>query len=341
MVDVLPPVGELRAAAATAVATTPASARAVGRRRVGGARLEPAIEPIDVSVAAVGLRRRRHGNDDIVANLRDEGRGLRREAIHKLHEHLGRPGLARMEPAHQVVVGLGRGDQLVDLCVGESARVGELGEVVAIVLEILDVVLRGDPNDDELAPFVGLADRLDFDARRRLGQRAIVLQNVSVVGELGRRADVVAEDVLWRGDAGDERQMVDEWAAVVRACGPLGVELGEFGVLLLMRIAGFGDGLLGGKARNGGEAEGRREGQGAERWSAGKHSGARHELSRTSGRSRKEYGAERRAVRRAKGGGALCWRRSPAATSLWWRVTVSIRQWHCARTSLHSVWTTE
>ena len=46
------------------------------------------------------------------------------------------------------------------------------------------LLVRRDPDDDELAVLVGLADGLDLHARRRRGERAVVLQDVGVVGEL-------------------------------------------------------------------------------------------------------------------------------------------------------------
>ena len=144
------------------------------------------VEPVEVPIAAVGIGLRRHGHDDVLANLLDERRGLRRQAVDQLHQHLGGTGLAAVQPAHEVIVRPGRRDELGDLRVGQPARVGDLREVVAVLLQVLDVVVGGDPDDDQLAVLVGLADGLDLDARRGGGERAVVLQRVRVVGELGR-----------------------------------------------------------------------------------------------------------------------------------------------------------
>ncbi len=50
-------------------------------------------------------------------------------------------------------------------------------------------------------PSSDLSDRLHLHARRRGGERAVVLQDVRVVCQLARRADVVAQHVLRRGNA--------------------------------------------------------------------------------------------------------------------------------------------
>ena len=87
--------------------------------------------------------------------------------------------------------------------------------------EVLDVLVRRHPDDDQLASFVRLADRLDLHARRRRRERAVVLQDVGVVGQLRRRADVVAEHVLRRRDPRHHRQVIDQRAAEVRRRRPL------------------------------------------------------------------------------------------------------------------------
>ncbi len=210
------------------------------------------IEPVHVPIASVRLGGRRDRNDDVVPDLRDERRRLRRQAVGELHQHFGRARLAAVETAHEVIVRLGVRNEVVHLRVGQTARVCELREVVPIVLEVLEVLLGRHPDDHELASLVRLhRQRFDLHARRRLGERAIVLQNVGVVRELGRRADVVAEHVLGRRDAGDERQVVDERASIPRLAGPLRIRLGELGILLLARVAGLVHRLLRAEPRGG------------------------------------------------------------------------------------------
>src|SRR6185437_534638 len=118
------------------------------------------------------------------------------------------------------------------------------------------------------------------------GKRSIVFENIGVVGELGRRADVVAEHVLRGRNPGDERQMVDERAAVVGASRPLGVELGKLRVLLLVRVARLGDRLLGSQSRGGGADCGGGEQHARARCgprAAGANAGRIHEASRSRG----------------------------------------------------------
>ena len=241
VVHVLAPVREL---------PTRAAAPAAARRRIGR-EVEAAIEPIDVAIAPVRLGGGRDRHDDVVPDLIDQRRRLSHEAIGELHQHFRRTRFAAVQAAHQVIVRLRILDELLHLRIGESARVGELRQVRPVLREVLEVVFRRHPDDDELASFVRLADRLDLHARRRLRQGAIVLQDVGVVGELRRRADVVAEHVLRRGNPRHERQMVDERAAEFRRSRPVGVEFGEFRVLLLLGIARLGHGLLRGQRGDG------------------------------------------------------------------------------------------
>ena len=151
-----------------------------------------------------------------------------------------------------MVVRLCRRDQRADLRVGHAARIGDLREVVAVVLEILDVLLGRHPDDDELAVFVRLADRLDLHARRCLRERAVVLEDVGVVRQLRRRADVVPEHVLRRRNSRRRAEVIDERTAELRPLCPLDVELREVFILSLFRVARFSDGLLRGKHRGSG-----------------------------------------------------------------------------------------
>ena len=209
----LPQYGSARATAAATSATAAAGTSPVVSPPVACGAAPPrrphrewrgpapiAVEPVDVAVASVGIGHRRDRDEDVVADLLDERRGLGREPVGQLHQHFGRPGLAAVEPAHQVVLRPGRGDQLPDLPQRELPRGSAMRrEVVAVLRQVLDVLVRRDPDHDELTVFVGFADRLDLD-RRGDGcrQRAVVLQDVGVVGELRGRADVIPEHVLRR-----------------------------------------------------------------------------------------------------------------------------------------------
>ena len=216
-------------------------------RTDGALLIQSLVEPVHVAIASVGIGDRRDRDDDVVANLLDERRRLGREAVGQLHQHFGRAGLAAVQAAHEVIVRLRRRDELLDLVLAQAARIGDLREVVAVLLQVLDVVVRRDPDDDELASFVGLADRLDLHARRGRGQRAVVLQDVGVVGQLVRRADVIAEHVFRRRNPLDDRQVIDQRADEVRLGRPLLHRLFEVRVLRLRGIAGFGDHLLRGQ----------------------------------------------------------------------------------------------
>ena len=119
------------------------------------------------------------------------------EAVGEFHEHLGWAEFGAVEAAGESVDGLGLGDELLGLVVGEAAGVGEAGEVFAVGVEILDGVFGAYEDDDGVAAFFGLADVDDFDARGFFGEGSVVADYVGVVGEFFGLADVVAEDFFW------------------------------------------------------------------------------------------------------------------------------------------------
>src|SRR6185503_15723152 len=61
-----------------------------------------AIIPINIAVAPIRLRRRRYGDNDVIAYLFDDWRIFGRQTISHLHKHLRRAGLAAVQPAHYV-----------------------------------------------------------------------------------------------------------------------------------------------------------------------------------------------------------------------------------------------
>ena len=133
---------------------------------------------------------------------------------------------------------LGLGDDLLRLRVGERARVGELREIARdTVSRFLIDSSAPTKTTTQLAAFVALADRHDLDARRRRRQRAVVLQDVGVVGQLLRRADVVAEHVLGRRDAGHFGQVIDQRAHELRPGRPFLDRAGE--VRIVVRPTAF------------------------------------------------------------------------------------------------------
>src|SRR5262249_29960518 len=103
--------------------------------------LQALVIPVDVAIAAVGIGDRRDRDDHVAPNLGDERRRLGDEPVRQLHQHLGRAGLTAVQAAHEVVVRLGGGDELPDLLRRQSARVGDLRQVVAVLLQVLDVVV--------------------------------------------------------------------------------------------------------------------------------------------------------------------------------------------------------
>src|SRR5262249_42047664 len=100
------------------------------------------------------------------------------------------------------------GDDLLRLVFGDLARVGELGEIAAIGLDVFDRLFVGHDHDQTLAPFVRLSDVDRLDPRRFGRQLAIVLVDFARAGQLLRRSDVITESVFGRRHARDFRQVV-------------------------------------------------------------------------------------------------------------------------------------
>ena len=212
--------------------------------RVGQAELQIPVKPVDVPVPAVGVRGRRDRDVEIVPDLRYDRRGLCRQPVDQLHQHLRRAGLAAVEAAHQVIVWFGRPDQRRDFGFTSPARIGNLGKIGPISRHRLHVRFGGDPDHHQLAALVGAPDRLDLDARGRGGQRPIVAELVGIVGELPGRADVIAEYVLRGRDPVDQRQVVHQRTPEPEIGEPFPVALHEGRVLLLAGVAGVDAGLL-------------------------------------------------------------------------------------------------
>ena len=248
VIHVLPPVRHSAAPTSTTTSGRCANCRRVGRRdnwhcRNGQRRrcfIESLEKPVDVSIATVCVCNRGDGDVHIVADLRDHRRRLGRDPIHQLHQHFARPGFPRVQSTHQVIVRLRLCDELPDLRFRFATRVGDLAEVCAILRELLHVRVGRYPHDDKLTTLVRLADRFDFDASGRRSECAIVFQLVGVIRELLWRADMIADDVFRRWNAGNNRKMVNERAAMFRILEPSFVVLLECRILLLTRIAGFG-----------------------------------------------------------------------------------------------------
>ena len=212
--DVLPPVGHARAG------------------RLAFALVDAVlVVPVDVAVAAIRVGNRGDRDDDVVADLVDDRRVFRDEPIGELHQHLGRPDLAAVQSARQVVERLRPGDHLGRLRRRDGPRVRQLSKVGPVLLEVSDRFVRSDEHDDQVAAFVALADIHDLDARRRRRQRAVVLEDVRVVGQLLRLADVMAQHVFRRRKTSHFGQMVYERAAELRPSRPFFHQTGEFRIV--------------------------------------------------------------------------------------------------------------
>ena len=132
-----------------------------------------------------------------------------------------------MQASQDDIHGLGLRDNLMRLRFGDSARIGELREVLAVDLQVAYILFGRDQDDHGFPAFLGLAGRDYLYAVRFVGQRAVVFQNIGVVVQHTGRANVVSQHVARRGDRGGRRQMIDERAREFRLGDPLLLVLGE------------------------------------------------------------------------------------------------------------------
>ena len=133
---------------------------------------EVAVVPVDVAVAAVGVGYGHDGDYYFVADFFDERGVFGDEAVGELHEHLGWAEFGAVEAAGEGVDGLGVGDDLVGLVVGEAAGVGEAGEVFLLVSRFLmesseptKTMMESRPSS--VLPMSMTLTRGDFSARVR------------------------------------------------------------------------------------------------------------------------------------------------------------------------------
>ena len=171
-----------------------------------------AIVPIGIPVTAVGVGRRVDADNHVVADFADERGVLGHQAVRQLHQHLRRTRLRTVQTAHHHVHRLGLRDDLVCLGVAQAAGVGEPGHVLAIHVQSADVGLRRDQHDHRRPALFRLAGIDDLHPRGLVRQRPVILQEVFVVVELIRRADVVADDIARRGDRRGGRQVIHQRA---------------------------------------------------------------------------------------------------------------------------------
>src|SRR5262249_20124109 len=123
-------------------------------------------------------------------------------------------------------------DGLLCLRLGKRSRVGEPSKIRPVLFEIPDGFLRPDEHNDQLTPLLGFADRLQPYPCRLGCEGAVIAQDVRVVCELLRLADVVPGDVFRVWYASDFGQMIHEWAQEVRSRGPLFHQPRELGIVL-------------------------------------------------------------------------------------------------------------
>ena len=137
----------------------------------------PAVD-VDLAIAAVDFDDRRDQRDDPAADLLDVRALVDRQAIDELHQRSRRSGFRRVNRTGDVVDRHRLIDELVGLGVvrADRARIGELGQPRAVLVELRQVGFRRDRDRDHLAAFFGLADGEHLDPRAGLLDHPHVLR---------------------------------------------------------------------------------------------------------------------------------------------------------------------
>ena len=193
--DVVPPVGR----------------RPLRKVVVVGLALQVPVEPVDGLVPAVRLGDRVDQDDQVLADVLDHRLLRDGQPVRQLHDHLGAAGLGRVQAGVEVVDRPRRRDDLLGGLGRRFPRVGEVRGRGLQAVEALDPFLVRDGDEQDLAALLGLADDVDLDAGRGLGQRAEVTVDLARARELPGRAHDVAEELRRRrhgrggGHVGDPR----------------------------------------------------------------------------------------------------------------------------------------
>ncbi len=173
---------------------------------------EVPVVDVHLPVAAVHFDDGRDQGDDVVPDELNVRALVHGEAIGELHERGGGPGLGGVNRAGDVVDRDGlSGDPLrLRVVHPDRAGVGELREAPPVLLHRREERLRGNRDDDHLAPLLRRADRADLHPRRGRFEHPHVAVHFRGIGELARRARHVPQDGLRRRDALRQRQVIHE-----------------------------------------------------------------------------------------------------------------------------------
>ncbi len=166
---------------------------------------EVLVEPVDHHDLAVGIQARHEDEDDVVQDLAHARRVVGGQAVHQVEHHLRGADLGRVDVARHQDDELGGTEDLVAL-----GRRRDAALEVEPTLELLDPVdvsqrvRRADLDGDEAVASGRLPQFADPDARRALGHRLQVGDDLVPAGQLVVGADREAEELLRRRNGGGE-----------------------------------------------------------------------------------------------------------------------------------------
>jgi len=172
----------------------PVGRRLARQRRLVGLALQVPVEPLDLLVAAVGIRGRIDEHDDVLADAADHRLLGHGEPIGELEHRLGGAALIRVEPGVEVVDRTGTRHELLGGRGIGAARIGERRGRGLEAVEVADAGLVRNREQHDVAAFLRAADGEETHPGRRGSERAAVGIGDGGIHELARGAgDAVQE----------------------------------------------------------------------------------------------------------------------------------------------------
>jgi hypothetical protein len=160
---------------------------------VVGAAREVAMEPVGHLVAAVRLGHRIDEDQHLLPDVADHRLLGDRQPIGEFHGHLGAARLVGVQAGIEVVDRPRAGDDPLRLVRSRRPRIRQRRRGRFQPRQVADARLVGDHDEQDVAAFFRLTDRLDVDARRGARQLAHVALDGGRMRQLAGRADDVPE----------------------------------------------------------------------------------------------------------------------------------------------------
>ncbi len=193
--------------------------------------LQVAVEPVDLLVAAVGIRNRIDEDDQIFANMANHGLIGNRKAIGQFKHGFGRASFIGVEGGVEVVDRTRIGDEFFRGRRLDFARIRKGSGRRLQLFEILNSVFIADGDKNNFAAFFRLANGENANPWRSGCKRAAEGVGLCGIHQFSRSSHDSSIESAWGGNAGRRRKIGDPGRKELRgSCG-----FGDF-----LRRAGFG-----------------------------------------------------------------------------------------------------